>query len=160
MAWKLILSTLIFQLFLSCLVNGQDQKKATSVDFYTNAAWGAHVIMRVELSSLFLPLPHNHFRTLAPATLNAFDAYVRHLSQQKKDEKLNKKWAKLYDYRLGVEIHYSDSSTVYIACGEKPYVDFNGDIFKDKGYTFLILLNSQFDLPVIREFLIKEKVIK
>jgi hypothetical protein len=151
---------LIFSFFFSSLyVSGQEQKKIAVVDFYAKAIWGVTPIARVPIESIFRSNNHR-FVSYDPVMLSTFDLYLKHLSQLKKSDKLKKKWAHLYDYRLGVKINYNDSTSVYIACGEKPYIDFNGDIFEDKGYTFLILLNSQFDLPVIRDFVTKEKIIK
>ncbi|MBN8650331.1 MAG: hypothetical protein J0L67_02825 [Cytophagales bacterium] len=136
-----------------------DNPKVTVLDLYSQN-FKPNPIVPVILNEL-LTLPNHKLETTDLATRNAFQAYVNMMDTRKRkrrEKKLDReKW--WGDYRIAVSIGLSDGRAILIAAGSRPRVYYDSKIYYDNDYNFLILVNSQFDLPDLKNFLREKKVI-
>lgn len=99
-----------------------------------------------------------NYETADPIIINAFNSYLSYMRNQR-EEKRKRRWTPL-DIRVVAVLNYSDGSNSFIAGGADPRIICQDQVYTDKEYNFLILMNSRFELKSLTNFLAKKGIIK
>ncbi|MBN8650332.1 MAG: hypothetical protein J0L67_02830 [Cytophagales bacterium] len=114
-------------------------------------------IVRVSEDALISP-DFFELETSDQSIINSFYSYMAYMNSKKKKRKLNK-LKHTGNYRIAAVINYADGTNDLIIAGELPVVMYKYNVFHDNEYSFLLLMNSKFDLPDLNNFLKANKII-
>jgi len=132
----------------------QSDMKISSIDLYGDRLQSTPTA-RLSLNDIF---SDRYFITenRNQIAVNAFTSYINYLNSLEVDKKLNKRRKTIFDHRILVTINYNDSSAIYVSSGKDPIIEYEGKLYDDRGYVFLIIVARYFEFPMLNEFL-KEK---
>jgi hypothetical protein len=133
-----------------------DVRLITKIDVYAHN-FKPNPIVRVSEDALISP-DFFELETSDKSIISSFYSYMAYMNSKKKKRKLNK-LKHTGNYRIAAVVNYADGTNDLIIAGELPFIMYKYNVFHDKEYTFLLLMNAKFDLPDLNEFLKTNKII-